>query len=90
MSGRPKDEDTRDTHIILYLQAYAETYGREPDVAIHYTRTGDVRPARPGRDTRARHLEQIDAHLAGIAAGRWEPNRGRHSAECPFVLICPV
>jgi hypothetical protein len=72
------------------MEAYAEAHGVDPQVAIHYTRTGEQKAARPGRDTRERHLEKIDARLAGIAAGRWEPNRGHHCAECPFVLICPV
>jgi CRISPR/Cas system-associated exonuclease Cas4 (RecB family) len=88
-SGRVND-DVRDTRIILYMEAYRAAHGVEPNVAIHYTRTGEVKHARPGRDTVVRHLEKIDAQLAGIMAGHWDPNRGHHCAECPFVLICAV
>ena len=91
-SGRAGTDDHLDTRIMLYTLAYNQAYGSpgHPAIALHYTATGDTRSASPRPDVLERHTEKIDALLAGIVAGRWQPKPGQQCATCPFNLICPV
>ncbi len=89
-SGREKDDDRRETRLMLYAQAYEDAYGASPEMAIHYTRSGRVVQVRPTDDMRKRHLDKVDGWLRDMLAGAWEPNPGSHCATCPFNLICPI
>jgi DNA helicase-2/ATP-dependent DNA helicase PcrA len=86
-SGRRGKEDHLSTRIMLYPLAAAANSG---EIAIHYTATNETLKAAPKGDVLERHTARIDALLAGISGGHWEPKPGPQCDTCPFNLICPV
>jgi DNA helicase-2/ATP-dependent DNA helicase PcrA len=89
-SGQPGGDDHLRERVMLYALAQQTEGKRDADVAIHYTTSGELRPALPSPTVLGNHTAKIDALLEHMAAGRWEPSFGPHCDTCPFNLICPV
>jgi DNA helicase-2/ATP-dependent DNA helicase PcrA len=89
-SGRARDGDHLSIPIMLYALTYLQEHGALGEIAIHYSATGDRRPATPTPDVLADHAAAIDRLLTSIQAGDWSPSVGQQCATCPFNLICPV
>ncbi|PDW05112.1 UvrD-helicase domain-containing protein [Candidatus Viridilinea mediisalina] len=89
-SGLPGDDDHLSERVMLYALAYQELHGDPGELAIHYTATGELRPATPKDKVLANHSAKIDNLLEEMQARRWEPSVGPHCDTCPFNLICPV
>jgi hypothetical protein len=88
-SGRPSDEHHRETRAALYQAALDAEYGGG-SVEQAYLLTGTVVAGHARASTLQARLDESDAALAGIAAGRFPVNKGDHCPDCPFWLICPT
>jgi len=89
-SGRRDDKkDHLSTRIMLY-SLVAQSHRPDATPAIYFTATGETRTIEHRKGVLEAHTEKLDGVLAGIAAGRWEPNYAEHCVTCPFNLICPV
>lgn len=72
-SGMPGDDDHLNERVMLYALAHQTQHGGEGEIAIHYTATGEVRQATPNAKVLANHTAKIDALLAAMQAGQWDP-----------------
>lgn len=89
-TGQPGENDHLSERVMLYALAQQTRPELDAEIAIHYTSTGEFRPARPNPKVLANHVQKIDALLEQMRSGRWEPTFGPHCDTCPFNLICPV
>jgi ATP-dependent DNA helicase UvrD/PcrA len=89
-SGAPGEKDHLKERVMLYALAYQAQHGADGKIAIHYTATGAIPNVTPDPKVLKNHTAKIDAMLAAMQAGHWEPTFGPHCDTCPFNLICPV
>ncbi len=89
-TGRPKSEHHTATRMVLYALAYEQQYGGAPQLALQYTLLNQEEDVSIRHDVMERRTAKLDAMLAGITSGQWEPVRDDECITCAFNLICPV